>query len=220
MKAYQIKIELMDSAPLIWRRVIMPADATFNRLHQTIQTVTNFQSDIADYHLYEFRLGEENLRITNDEEAIEEHKHFMKNRKEIEKKIRESAPDEFKELAENQIEQMQMPVKKPRIKIDDYLEKYKELHYLYDYGDHWMFLITLEDAVDDYKKGYPILLDGENTAPPEDVGGIPGYEEFLEAYHNASHPEHEEMREWAEMQNYREYDQDFINKMLKFVKYK
>ena len=29
MKAYQIKIELVDSNPLIWRRVIIPADVTF-----------------------------------------------------------------------------------------------------------------------------------------------------------------------------------------------
>jgi len=37
MKAYQIKIEIQHSEPLIWRRVIMPADATFNRLHDVIQ---------------------------------------------------------------------------------------------------------------------------------------------------------------------------------------
>ena len=42
MKAYQIGIEFIDSDPAIWRRVIMPADATFNRLHDVIQTVTNF----------------------------------------------------------------------------------------------------------------------------------------------------------------------------------
>ena len=28
MKAYIIKIELLDSDPLIWRRVIMPADVS------------------------------------------------------------------------------------------------------------------------------------------------------------------------------------------------
>ncbi|WP_227765122.1 plasmid pRiA4b ORF-3 family protein [Zhaonella formicivorans] len=31
MKAYQIKIELIDSEPLIWRRVVIPADVTFRR---------------------------------------------------------------------------------------------------------------------------------------------------------------------------------------------
>jgi hypothetical protein len=33
MKAYQIKIELIDFEPLIWRRVVIPADVTFKRLH-------------------------------------------------------------------------------------------------------------------------------------------------------------------------------------------
>ncbi|MFT5144912.1 MAG: hypothetical protein ACI84D_003552, partial [Thalassolituus oleivorans] len=27
--------------------------------------------------------------------------------------------------------------------------------------------------------------------PPEDVGGSPGYQEFLEAIRNVNHPEHE-----------------------------
>jgi len=37
MKAYQIKIALVNSDPLIWRRVIVPADITFKRLHDVIQ---------------------------------------------------------------------------------------------------------------------------------------------------------------------------------------
>ncbi|MBP1765040.1 MAG: plasmid pRiA4b family protein, partial [Firmicutes bacterium] len=64
MKAYQIKIELVDSEPLIWRRVIIPADVTFRRLHDTIQ----FSMDWWDSHLYEFEFPQEKLRITNDEE--------------------------------------------------------------------------------------------------------------------------------------------------------
>ena len=63
----------------------MPADATFNRLHDVIQTVTNFQGGYPSegYHLYKFDLAQENIRVTNDEEAYQEHKHFMKNRKVI-----------------------------------------------------------------------------------------------------------------------------------------
>jgi len=72
MKAYQIKIELIDSKPLIWRRVIIPADVTFKRLHDTIQ----FSMDWWDYHLYEFNFPQEKLRITNDEESYEEFKFY------------------------------------------------------------------------------------------------------------------------------------------------
>ncbi|NIQ12082.1 MAG: plasmid pRiA4b ORF-3 family protein, partial [Gammaproteobacteria bacterium] len=37
---------------------------------------------------------------------------------------------------------------------------------------------------------------GERACPPEDIGGIPGYEMFLEAVSDPSHPEHEDMLEW------------------------
>ena len=77
MKAYQIKIELIDSQPLIWRRVIIPADVTFKRLHDTIQ----FSMDWWDRHLYEFELLEEKLKITNDEEAFNENKFYKKKYK-------------------------------------------------------------------------------------------------------------------------------------------
>lgn len=217
MKAYQIKIELIGTDPSIWRRVIMPADATFKRLHDVIQTVTNFHG----YHLYAFDLPRENISVTNDEEAYQEHKHFMNNRKEIELKMYENASPENMEFVDMQLENLKTVVRKPSgIKIDKYLEKYKELPYLYDYGDGWQFIITLEKIVEDYKYGYPILIDGAETAPPEDVGGIPGYEDFIEAYRNETHPDHKDMKEWANEQFFREYDPEFINYMLKSIKYK
>ena len=106
------------------------------------------------------------------------------------------------------------------IKIDHYLEKHGELVYKYDFGDGWQFRIRLEAIVDDYYFGFPTLLDGAETAPPEDVGGIPGFYEFLKIYRNEKHPEHKEMKTWADSQYFREYDPAFINSMLKSRMYK
>ncbi|ANJ56582.1 hypothetical protein PMA3_16090 [Pseudomonas silesiensis] len=39
-------------------------------------------------------------------------------------------------------------------------------------------------------------IEGANACPPEDVGGGPGYEDFLEAMANPDHPEHDAMVEW------------------------
>lgn len=225
MKAYQIKIEFVDSDPLIWRRVIMPADATFNRLHDVIQTVTNFQSGYPyeAYHLFEFDLDKENMIVTNNEEAYEEHKHFMKNRKEVEGKIRKNAPEDpkMKKFLENHIKNLATIVRKPvGIKIDTYIETYNEIRYTYDFGDSWQIIIRLERILDDYKYGYPTLIDGAETAPPEDVGGLYGYEEFLNHYHDENHPEHQSTKRWAGEQMYKEYDESFINMMLKGIKYK
>ncbi|MDO9566556.1 MAG: plasmid pRiA4b ORF-3 family protein [Candidatus Desulfaltia sp.] len=222
MKAYIIKIKLKHSDPLIWRRVIMPAGATFNRLHDVIQTVTNFQSGYpaGDYHLYEFDLQEENIRVTNDEEAYQEHLHFKKNRKAYEERLR-TMPSEHAEFEKAYQERLQAEVRKPKgLKIDDYIEKHEEILYRYDFGDDWQFTIKLEDIVDDYYFGYPTLLDGAETAPPEDVGGVPGFYEFLEAYRDEKHPEHEEMMAWADGQGFREYDPEWINERLKCIAYK
>lgn len=222
MKAYQIKIVLTHTDPLIWRRVIMPAGATFNRLHDVIQTVTNFQSGypVDFYHLFEFELTKDNIRVTNDEEAYQEHKYFMKNRKEIEGKLK-NGPPEFAAFQKAQLENLKTVIRKPAgIKIDTYLEKYGEIKYNYDFGDSWQFLVTLEEITEAYHYGYPTLIDGAETAPPEDVGGIPGFYEFLKIYHNEDHPEHEDIQNWAKEQTYRPYDEIHINRMLKFIKYK
>ena len=39
-------------------------------------------------------------------------------------------------------------------------------------------------------------LAGERACPPEDVGGVPGYEQFLGAIKDPKHPQHEEYLEW------------------------
>lgn len=221
MKAYIIRIELDESNPLIWRKVIMPADATFNRLNEIIQNVTNFKSawPYDNYHLYEFDLDEEDILVTNDIEAYEEHKHYKNNKEMYQKKL-ENLDPEMAEMAKIQNEYLEKEVKKPkRYKIDDYLQKYKTINYTYDFGDNWSFTIKLEDIVHDYNFGFPTLLEGEQTAPPEDVGGIYGYYDFLEIYNDETHPEYEETKKWAKSQDYKEYDKESINDTLKQIKY-
>ena len=44
---------------------------------------------------------------------------------------------------------------------------------------------------------YPRVIAGKRACPPEDVGGFPGYSEFLDAIRNPTHEEHESMLEWV-----------------------
>ncbi|MFP3361502.1 plasmid pRiA4b ORF-3 family protein, partial [Planococcus sp. SIMBA_143] len=67
---------------------------------------------------------------------------------------------------------------------------------------------------------YPTLLDGAGTAPPADVGGLLGFASFLKKYHDQKDPDHDDVVQWAEMQQYREYDKTQINSRLKGIKYK
>ena len=87
--------------------------------------------------------------------------------------------------------------------------------YVYDSGDDWQHKIELEKIIDDYESGYPTILEGDGACPPEDVGGIPGYEEFLRVWNDQEDAEHEEMRQWGENQYYRPFDIVFRNNLLK-----
>jgi hypothetical protein len=74
----------------------------------------------------------------------------------------------------------------------------KTIHYLYDFGDGWDHVIKLEKWFEDTSmEGLPFLLDAAGRCPPEDVGGVPGYAEYLQAIGDPNHPEHESMRIWG-----------------------
>lgn len=68
--------------------------------------------------------------------------------------------------------------------------------YEYDFGDGWLHALILEDMGEADPGSLPACLDGSRRCPPEDVGGIPGYEDFVEAMADPAHPQHEELSEW------------------------
>jgi len=83
-------------------------------------------------------------------------------------------------------------------KISDYFSmENKKSDYLYDFGDSWEHEITLEKILASEKGvNYPKCVKGKRAGPPEDCGGIWGYEEFLEAIKDPEHEQHNEMLEW------------------------
>ncbi len=92
--------------------------------------------------------------------------------------------------------------------------------YLYDFGDNWEHVLEIEKALPP-EEGvrYPLCLAGGRACPPEDVGGIPGYENFLEAIRDSQHPEHEELLAWAGGAfNPKEFDVDQINQKLRSIR--
>ena len=73
----------------------------------------------------------------------------------------------------------------------------RQLTYTYDMGDDWRHTITVEavgPAELDAK--YPRFVAGERRSPPEDVGGFPGFELFLDAMGDPGHEEHQRLGEW------------------------
>ena len=69
--------------------------------------------------------------------------------------------------------------------------------YTYDYGDWWEHLVDVEAVWPvDPDERYPVCLEGERACPPEDVGGVYGYRQLVQALGDPEHPEHDELRAW------------------------
>lgn len=70
--------------------------------------------------------------------------------------------------------------------------------YEYDFGDGWEHEVLYEGSPPLEKgKKYPLCLEGERACPPEDIGGVWGYSDFLEAIADPRHEQHDEFVEWA-----------------------
>ena len=74
----------------------------------------------------------------------------------------------------------------------------QRLSYEYDFGDSWDHTLLVEKILASQEGvRYPICLKGKRACPPEDVGGVWGYENFLEAIRDPDHDEHEEYLTWV-----------------------
>ncbi|MBC8496933.1 MAG: plasmid pRiA4b ORF-3 family protein [Chloroflexi bacterium] len=88
--------------------------------------------------------------------------------------------------------------------------------YQYDFGDGWEHSILVEKILTpDRGAQYPVCIKGRRACPPEDVGGVWGYEEFLEAIQDPSHPEHDDYLDWVGGEfDPAEFNLEEINEML------
>lgn len=178
-----LHVALAEIAPPIWRRLRVPDRLTLEQLHRILQLVFGWM----DYHLYEFRLG-----LDIDDLGS----HHASSVEAQGPRIRWSIPDpewDDPELVETRDSQ--------RTTLRELgLAKGAALTYVYDFGDDWVHHIRVEKVVkgrgaeDD---SLPMLLDGARAGPPEDAGGVSGYERLIEALADPEDEEHEEMRTWA-----------------------
>jgi Plasmid pRiA4b ORF-3-like protein len=94
----------------------------------------------------------------------------------------------------------------------------QEFIYEYDFGDGWRHHIQvrpLEKPSLDWS--YPLCVAGERSAPPEDVGGPHGYQEFLDAIRNPKHPEHKRTLTWVGgVFDPEGFDLNTINRILRY----
>jgi hypothetical protein len=89
--------------------------------------------------------------------------------------------------------------------------------YEYDFGDDWRHEVKVEKVLPpDAEQQLPMCIKGKRACPPEDIGGVWGYYEFLEAIKDPDHPDHEMYTEWrGDDFDPEAFDLDMVNSRLK-----
>ncbi len=74
-----------------------------------------------------------------------------------------------------------------------YKDDIGEFFYTYDMGDNWEHHIKVEKFFQSAPKtGLPRFIEGKGNRPPEDIGGPPGFELFIEAINDPIHEEYQQ----------------------------
>jgi hypothetical protein len=85
-----------------------------------------------------------------------------------------------------------------KAKISKYFLSPKDkANYEYDFGDGWEHEITLEKILPvNANDKYPQCIAGARACPPEDCGGVYGYENLLKIIKDPNHEEYKEQIKW------------------------
>ncbi|TBW46883.1 plasmid pRiA4b ORF-3 family protein [Marinobacter halodurans] len=100
-------------------------------------------------------------------------------------------PDEDPDGMMNYVDETSVP-------LEAVLQREKQtLRYEYDFGDGWEHFVVLEKILPGSgDTPLPSCIKAVRQCPPEDVGGLGGFYEFLDVMANPAHPEHDDAREW------------------------
>jgi hypothetical protein len=91
--------------------------------------------------------------------------------------------------------------------LNDLVEPGGRLEYTYDFGDGWDHEILVEEAtVAESGLRCPRCVAGEGACPPEDSGGVEGYERLVEILADPGHDEHRSMLDWLGLDSRDQFD--------------
>lgn len=169
---YQIRVELDEAKPPIWRKLLVPSTLSLSDLHKIIQTAMGWTNS----HLHQF---------------IKDGVTYVDTSYDMDFGM--SDDEDYKD-----------------VKISDLIKNEKDkFYYIYDFGDNWEHKITLQKILPvDKNKKYPVCVSGKRNTPPEDCGGIWGYESMLKALADPEDDDHEMYTEWLGG----DFDSEYFNK--------
>ncbi|WP_457973448.1 plasmid pRiA4b ORF-3 family protein [Arthrobacter sp. D1-17] len=172
----EVRVELVDSVPGIWRQVGIRSSLALNQIHQILQAALGWE----DAHLHRFTPDAPFAPLRPVDGEI---------------------PEVLQWLPGQECEE---PTDRPEedCSLDQLLALGSgKAFYEYDFGDSWLHrleLVSRRPTDDDSPSAR--LMDCARRGPLEDSGGFPGYEEIMDALADPSHPDHAEHAAWiAEM---------------------
>jgi hypothetical protein len=161
----QLKISLKGVKPIIWRRVVVPDDISYREFHNIIQLVMGWEN----YHMYQFLIND--ITIEGEGESGFSVDSVWKVF---------HSKDESNTFWSGDVT------------VGDLItDEKQEFEYVYDLGDNWVHKIVVE-KIRSEGEPFPIVLDGEQNGPPEDCGGVYGYQELLEIRKDPDHELYED----------------------------
>jgi hypothetical protein len=84
---------------------------------------------------------------------------------------------------------------------DVFVKEGKKYLYIYDLGDDWVHKITLEKIVNE-NRDKASCIDGKGACPPENCGGVWGYEDVKETFANKPTSDKAEgFRDWLGLED-------------------
>lgn len=138
-KILELKISLLHTSPLVWRKFLVHDFIELEELNLLIQICMGWEN----CHLHDFVI---NKKTYSDSETAIECIGTLSNE---------------------------------GVKLCDVLGDSKKFIYTYDFGDGWKHEVKISKVLEyDPDKNYPVCIGGENACPPEDCGGIYGFEEL------------------------------------------
>lgn len=185
---YTLRITLRGIKPAIWRKIEVPSNITLRHLGDLILDLMGWEN----YHLNQYHKGNDfYLPFYQRDMEAEEDMFF----------------DNYNYNQEDYT-------------IADILSKKGATHlFEYDFGDSWEHEIRLS-SIDEYTDKEPheiVFVGGKRACPPEDCGGVWGYEELLAILekrkaHKRLTSDEKGYLEWAGWDD--DFDPDYLDKDL------
>lgn len=201
MDVYVLTIHSDMLAAPLWRRFVIPQDATFADLDAVLEIMLGYRQR----HSHEFIFDPIKTRITNDADSLGRSKYLHSDAGQA--YLAHVDQDRFEvDLSVTVLPSEAVPLRR-------LLTEFDAFKYLYDFEDQWLYEIEVIDALPNFTKQAPQVLEGMGTAPFEDCGGLDGYLAMMELLMSPD-ADNAAVRTWMESQGCVLYDRDDVNAAL------